>query len=80
MTVRLLIAIFCKCWYRKDILTFLICLNFTENVFNWKQFVWHSEVEEDCWSKFETNTNTTIFSGAHFSEVDAVIMTRVNKK
>lgn len=47
-------------------------------MFNWKQFAWHTELENNCWSKYETNTKSTIFKGAHFSEVDAVIMTKVN--
>lgn len=50
---------------------------FIEETFNWKKFAWHTELE-DYWSNYETNTTSTIFRGAHFSEVDAVIMTTVN--
>jgi len=65
-------------WCRKYILVFLVCFHFTENTFNWKQFAWHTELEDSCWSEYETKTTTTVFSGAHFSEVDAVIMAKVN--
>lgn len=55
---------------------FMLTSAYNENTFNWKQFAWHTELEDSCWSEYETKTTTTVFSGAHFSEVDAVIMAK----
>ncbi|VVC32735.1 WD40-repeat-containing domain,WD40 repeat, conserved site,WD40/YVTN repeat-like-containing domain,G- [Cinara cedri] len=48
---------------------------YNSSVFNWRQFAWHTELENDCWSNYKANTTSTIFKGAHFSEVDALILT-----
>lgn len=56
----------------------LVCSCLAEDTFNWKQFAWCTELENNCWSKHETNTTNTVYTGAHFSEVDAVIMDKVN--
>ncbi|XP_050534778.1 F-box/WD repeat-containing protein 9-like [Daktulosphaira vitifoliae] len=55
---------------------FMLTDKYHEETFNWKQFAWHTELEEECWSNYQKNTETSVFSGAHFSEVDAVIMTK----
>ncbi|CAI6348790.1 unnamed protein product [Macrosiphum euphorbiae] len=55
---------------------FMRAMNYEEDTFNWKQFVWHTELEDSCWSEYETKTTTTVFSGAHFSEVRAVLMAK----
>ncbi|XP_060867183.1 F-box/WD repeat-containing protein 9-like [Metopolophium dirhodum] len=55
---------------------FMLKRNYNENTFNWKQFAWHTELEDSCWSEYETKTTTTVFSGTHFSEVDAVLMAK----
>ncbi|XP_008187735.1 F-box/WD repeat-containing protein 9 isoform X2 [Acyrthosiphon pisum] len=55
---------------------FMMTENYNENTFNWMQYAWHTEVEDSCWSEYETKTTTTVFSGAHFSEVDAVLMAK----
>ncbi|KAL5243580.1 hypothetical protein ACI65C_010990 [Semiaphis heraclei] len=58
---------------------FMLSNAYNENTFDWKQFTWHTELEDNCWSEYETKTTTTVFSGAHFSEVDAVIMANDGK-
>lgn len=65
------------CWLL-NIKYILILTVIIENTFKWKQCDWHLDVEYDYWSKYEANTTTTVFSGSHFSEVDAVLLTSVN--
>ncbi|XP_050423701.1 F-box/WD repeat-containing protein 9-like [Adelges cooleyi] len=55
---------------------FTLTNDFKEETFNWKQFAWHTELEENCWSDYQINTDNLIFNGTHYSEVDAVMMTK----
>lgn len=55
-----------------------LCVDFTENTFDWKRFAWRSELDFNYWSTYRFRGAGKILRGAHYSEVDVVKLTQVN--